>query len=111
MANYPTEDELKHIKEFDVTQKPVYELLDYVENIWEYGDWGFHRTNLTLNLDTGGWSGNEDIIGALQRNFLFWSMYWIEHRRGGHYKFSCRKIHGKLIKGFINKKIKPKSEG
>lgn len=103
MNNYPTKEDLKYIKSFDLTKEPVYKLLDYVENIWEYGDWGFHRTYLTLYLDTGGWSGNEDIIEALMQNFLFWSMYFVWHKRGGHYKLSCRNINGKLIKGFIRK--------
>lgn len=97
---YPTEEQLKTIKEFDLTKEKVKELLDYVEPIWEYGDWGFHRTKHRLELHTGGWSGNEDIIGALHQNFLFWSMYWWTSRRGGHYIFNDRGVSGEL-KGFL----------
>jgi len=100
MIRYPTEEQLKTIKEFDLVKKPVRELLDYIEPIWEYGDFGFKRTKHRLDFSTGGWSGNEDIIGALRENFLFGSMYWWNSRRGGHYIFKDTSV-SKELKGFI----------
>jgi hypothetical protein len=100
MNSYPTDEELKTIKEFDLTKKTIKELLDYIEPIWEYGDWGFKRTKHRLELHTGGWSGNEDIIFALRQNYLFWSMYWVSHRRGGHFVFDDSAVT-KELKGFI----------
>lgn len=97
---YPTDEQLKYITEFDLTKKPVYELMDFIEPIWEYGDWGFHRTKHRLTLDTGGWSGNEDIIEALQKNFMFWVMYWKSDRRGGHYTFDDKMVIQEL-RGFV----------
>ena len=97
---YPTEDELKTIKEFDLTKRTVRELLDYIEPRWEYGDWGFKRTKHRLELHTGGWSGNEDIISALMDNFMFWHMYWKSTRRGGHYIFDDSMV-SKELKGFV----------
>lgn len=97
---YPTEKQLKYIKKFDLTKSRVSELLDYIEPIWEYGDWGFHRAKHRLELHTGGWSGNEDIIDALRHNFLFWAMFWWNSRRGGHYIFNDKSM-GKELKGFI----------
>ena len=90
MNEYPTEEQLKFIKEFDMTKHPVYELLDFIEPIWEYGDWGFHRQAHEFELHTGVWSGNEDIIVALHQNFIFWSMYWAKSERGGHIYFNDR---------------------
>lgn len=101
MGNYPSEVDLKYIKEFDLLKRPVKELLDHVEQIWEYGDWGFKRTYHNLQLHTGGWSGNEDIIEALQHNFLFWGMYWQKELRGGHYYFNT----GMVSKGKDSQKI------
>ncbi len=96
---YPPDKQLRTIKKWDLTKKPVSELLDYIEPLWEYPD-RFVRKRHTLYLSTGGWSGNEDIIEALHYNFLFWSMYWFTSRRGGHYYFNDR-IVSKELKGFI----------
>jgi|GEM_PF-2949155 len=112
--SYPTKQQLETIKDWDLTKKSVIELLDFVEPLWEYPD-RFIRRRHALYLSTGGWSGNEDIIVALHHNFLFWSMYWLESRRGGHYWFSDSMVSDEL-KGFRplriskTKKIKPSME-
>ena len=93
---YPTEEQIKYIKEFDLLKKPVSELLDFIESIWEYGDWGFKKEPHKLELHTGGWSGNEDIIEALMHNFIFWSMYWNQTHRGGHYYFDDEMVSKEL---------------
>lgn len=90
MDEYPTEGNLEIIKKFNLLKNDVMELLDYIEAIWWQPDWGFVKKGkrvIKLQLHTGGWSGNEDIINALQQNFVFWSMYWVKHIRGGHYFF------------------------
>lgn len=38
-------------------------------------------------LSTGGWSYNEGLIGALQSHTLWWSLCWVQSRRGGGYWF------------------------
>lgn len=89
MNEYPRDEELKTIKEWDFQQKPVTDLLDYTRNLWKYED-RFVLTGkrvLKLYLSTGGWSGNESIIGALKQNFVFWAMCWEKHIKGGHYWF------------------------
>jgi len=86
---YPPESVLKKIQKWDLTKSHVSELLNYVQQFWEYPD-RFVRKKHTLYLSTGGWSGNEDIITALQRNYLFWSLYWYRSQRGGHYWFNDR---------------------
>lgn len=62
---------------------------------WEkYGSW--RECDVTdegveyfreYRLATGGWSGNESLIGALQENFVFWSLCWQMSERGGLYVF------------------------
>ena len=87
---YPSESQLKRISDWDILEKPVRELLDYIESIWWTPDWGFclkGKRVLRLELHTGGWSGNESIIDALQKNWEFWMMYWMKTYRGGHYYF------------------------
>lgn len=90
---YPTEEFLAHIRDWDF-RRGHDDLLKFAmrghiyENYW-------HREMSDVDhavwwISTGGWSGNEDILGALQENVMFWALCWEESRRGGHYKFKCR---------------------
>ena len=99
---YPTESVLKKIREWDITKSHVSELLEYVQGLWTYPD-RFVRKRHSLYLSTGGWSGNEDIIAALQDNYLFWALYWYRSQRGGHYWFDD-KIVADELKGFSERK-------
>lgn len=38
-------------------------------------------------ISTGGWSGNESLLGAMRRNVPLWRLTWVMNRRGGHYRF------------------------
>ena len=86
MNNYPTEDELKKITEWPY---PNFEgLMNFIESIWEYADCGYWKqTKKKYYISTAGWSGNEEIIGAMKANFIFWGIYWHSSQRGGHYIF------------------------
>lgn len=87
---YPTDEEFQRIREWDIFERPVAELLDFLESLWWMPDWGFKLTGkrvLRLELHTAGWSGNEDIIAALQQTPMFWMMFWQKSTRGGHYWF------------------------
>lgn len=93
MGHYPSNVVLKTIKEWDILKQSVEELLELIENEWEYAeDGGFKRKGKILELHTCGWSGNEDIIGALRSNFGFWSCFWWKSERGGHYWFEIKEI-------------------
>lgn len=103
---YPTEKELKEITNWDITKQDIRLLLEYIEDIWWCPDFGFKLSGkriLNLELNTGGWSGNEDIIIALKKNFLFWSMFWEKSIKGGHYYF---RIDLKIFKRRKNEKTK-----
>ena len=92
---YPTDEELEFIKNFDLVKCDVDELLEYIRSVWQYHEWGFKLTGKNvkkLELHTGGWSGNEDVIRALKENVIFWPMYWHKHVRGGHYYFKIKKV-------------------
>ena len=87
---YPTDEELRTIREWDVLKNPVSDLLGYVRDIWWTSEMGYKLSGkkvLKLELHTLGWSGNEQIISALQGNFMFWGMFWERSCRGGHYYF------------------------
>lgn len=98
---YPTDKELAVIRKWDIIRYTIPDLVEYVRCLWNYADIDFFNLHtgrehlfrkacMKLELHTGGWSGNEDIIGALQQNFLFWSMFWRKHTAGGHYWFEIR---------------------
>ena len=40
-----------------------------------------------VKVATGGWSDNEEMITALQGNFMFWAMFWESSHRGGLFVF------------------------
>ena len=62
-------------------------LLDVLEEVWWAGDWGFKHRGRKVELHTGGWSGNEEIIHWLQTT-MFWAFNWQKTVRGGHYYFT-----------------------
>ena len=96
MSEYPTESELKKIRNWE---GDLLDLAHYVISLWSYPDRAklykgkdfFGKSIKKLYLSTGGWSGNEGIMGALQRNFMFWSLCWVQSKRGGHYWFEFRR--------------------
>ena len=87
LAHDPTDDELKRIETYDLLTRPLQGLIDLVTSLW----WGNPKCEGvhggTWYLATGGWSGNEAVIGALHANHLFWSLYWRRSERGGAYWF------------------------
>jgi hypothetical protein len=92
-GRYPSEPELKEIRQW--AHEDCIGLMEFVFGIWEYADIGYcRRIGRRFWFSTGGWSGNEDIVGALMDNRMFWTMCWYSSRRGGHYRFDVPKIKG-----------------
>jgi hypothetical protein len=88
MNEYPSDEELESVATWDSTD--FHGLMRYIETIWKYADCGyfeFHPDTNSYSLHTGGWSGNEDIIGAMKDNIGFWLTYWKSSMRGGHFIF------------------------
>lgn len=86
---YPTSEALDKIRDWEVRSfDDLHALWSFVESLWYYPD--YFRVDGPGNwyVSTGGWSGNEDIIAALQHNYLFWSLCWVQSRRGGHHIFT-----------------------
>ena len=92
----PSEKDLAWVETCEIiTQNDVIEYLHELATLWQWGeDDGFFdlkgKRVLRLELHTGGWSGNEDIIDAMQRNIYFWTRFWLKTERGGHYYFRIR---------------------
>ena len=82
---YPDDNELQRIREWP---KDWAALLEYVHSLWWMPSWGWSQDGNTYKFSTGGWSGNEDLIAALEGNWAFWMICWVQSRRGGHYIFT-----------------------
>lgn len=93
---YPTEEMLDKIAKWDYNFN---DLMRFIEPYWNFSNYGYWsesqigelRERVTeYNVSTAGWSGNEDIIRALQENRIFWSLCWVQSKRGGHYIFEVK---------------------
>jgi hypothetical protein len=102
-GDYPSEKTLKRIKK----AKPR-EALELAQRAWHWDGWATRELRpdeLAMvrrhyeddpmpdyyRFATGGWSGNEDIIEALDRNFLVLGMCWVLSARGGLHIYEVRK--------------------
>lgn len=93
---YPTEDALEIIRLWSFRDPKGW--FDFIKSIWEYVDWGWREKYEDCDIfpdkkvyryyiSTGGWSGNERIVQAMEENIMLWNFNWIQSRRGGHYIF------------------------
>lgn len=93
MSDYPSEEELRRVREWTFAHTPAQDypaFMAYVKSIgtyWPQEQFGWRQKGQTYSISTGGWSGNESILEAMRDNFAFWGICWMEHRRGGHYEF------------------------
>lgn len=93
--DYPTDEELKQIKEYNVIANTL-GFLDLLEEVWNthYGKFELTGKKVKiLKLITGGWSGNEDILDVIPK--IFFTMFWQKSVRGGLYIFKIKTINGK----------------
>lgn len=87
---YPSDEYLERIEKWDVIDGDPWRLVAFVSSLWRNAGWGWRQEErggqIVLDISTGGWSGNEGLIVAMQRNYIFWSSAWINSRAGGHYR-------------------------
>ena len=76
-------------------------MIKNIEKDWTYHDYiklnRVYKSERTLELHTGGWSGNESILYALKRNRIFKAIFFYKHITGGHYWF---RIHNNFLKNY-----------
>lgn len=96
---YPSDETLDRIERWPVAQQVdgVRTCLDFVVEAWDTRYGSVHRTLMVteqaflapdanetfIRFATGGWSGNESLIHALQRNHIVHGLTWVMSRRGG----------------------------
>lgn len=82
---YPTEDTCQTIKVWPV--EDVDGFVQFVIESWHDTGRIWHDDNNDLHMATGGWSGNESIIQAMQENYILWGRLWKSSHRGGKFVF------------------------
>ena len=97
---YPTEEYLRWVAQYKPSEEfTLQQFIEHLRSVWWMPDWGFclkrkYGDYQTLELHTGGWSGNEEIIAALMQNHMLY-YHWMNiqmWRAGGHYYFKLRLI-------------------
>lgn len=96
---YPTEETLEKIRTWEIrTWKDVAAAFAFIESLWNYPkyfrrlprrrrSWKGGHLRRIYEISTGGWSGHESIIEAMEENHMLWVLSWDVIRRGGHYTF------------------------
>ena len=87
---YPTDWTLRTIEKWDMHRQDSRESwLGFCHSAFNetYGSWEQKNTrdSTALHVSTGGWSGNESVIYAMQTT-LHWAIGWQSSVRGGHYE-------------------------
>ena len=88
MSDYPDPSALLKLQTLPaMTRDQCLEVLEEARTMWvvEHGCYCVEADSYHFN--TGGWSGNEEIIDALQRNAMFWARCWEMSKRGGEHVF------------------------
>lgn len=99
---YPTDESIEYIKSWGYDVKTLPEFLAYLHDTWWAPEGGFRIKTRSLELATGGWSGNEETAGALQHNFIFWALHWKMSKRGGLDVFEIPRSVATKLKALVN---------
>jgi hypothetical protein len=93
---YPHDIELERIRSWPLSVTADFEaVMDYVGRRWSYPDrWSKERyktstdrVELRYEFSTGGWSGNESLVAAMEENQMLQTMGAYSWQRGGHYEY------------------------
>ena len=102
---YPTEEFLKEVREWKFeTNEDLLKWFQFIHPIWYNNDPPWWEESVhphdffpdrydvrRFNISTSGWSGNEDILRAMEQNeTMCWDFTWVQSRRGGHYIFEVK---------------------
>lgn len=96
MTEYPTIEQLQIVRNFPLNKRADYiNLAYYLKDLWHWEEMVVIKGKnvVKVELHTGGWSGNEDIISVLKET-NFWMFWWQKSERGGHYYFTIPKLNG-----------------
>jgi len=76
---------MSYISEFNIFEDSMEKFIEFLRRNWQMDEWLFFYENDVLELCTGGFKNNIDVIKELE-NTMFWSMFFVEIN-GSVYKF------------------------
>lgn len=91
---YPTEEALEKIANWPWEDAEGW--FPFIKSLWRYPEYWkeemgtdeFTKKEVKLHyISTVGWSGNESLVYAMEKNQVLWVFSWVQSRRGGHYIF------------------------
>lgn len=96
---YPTDHALEVIAKWNThNREEIDKVLEFAASLW------WHPELVTFPSEdpdgnrwefvTGGWSGNESIIGAMERNEALYMLAWESSHRAGRHTFLPRLVKG-----------------
>lgn len=84
---YPTEETLEKIRTWSLkTNQDVADLFSYCKECWRFPEY-FKIESDQVSFSTIGWSGNEDVVAAMEENYILKALCWLSSQRGGYYKY------------------------
>lgn len=76
---------MSYISEFNIFEDSMEKFIEFLRKNWQMDEWLFFYENDVLELCTGGFKNNIDVIKELE-NTMFWSMFLVGIN-GRVYKF------------------------
>ena len=83
---YPSDETLEEIRSWPINGGVRY-WLDFCSHAWNSRYGAVRYQGHKLELVTGGWSGNESVLSAMEINPL-WVITWLSSHRGGLHRFT-----------------------
>lgn len=68
---------MSYISEFNIFEDSMEKFIEFLQENWQMDEWLFFYENGVLELCTGGFKNNIDVIKELE-NTMFWSMFFVE---------------------------------
>ena len=68
LDGYPTEETLEIIKQWDMNPSTMKDLMAFIASAWHWNDMARETSPGLWVFATGGWSGNESLLTALQQS-------------------------------------------
>jgi len=91
------DDVLKMIEEYDIYAKPIGSLFHIIKGMWKWSEDGFDiiikGDEVRVHMSTMGWSENEELIMALEKNRWI-GIFWQSSVRGGIMCMTYRVFYG-----------------